>query len=170
MKKTKQITFCGLMSAVSIVILLLGGITKILDITTVVICAMIIYVVFAELKYGALFVYFATALLTFALLPNKDVGIEYLIFAIYPIVKPLFEKTGKILSVIIKIVFMILMSATLTLLFRYIFYPGELWYIDAAFFVGLTVCYYLFDISLTRFNKYYYFILRQKLKIDRFFR
>ena len=70
------------MSAVSIVILLLGGITKILDITTVVICAMIIYVVFAELKYGALFVYFATALLTFALLPNKDVGIEYLIFAI----------------------------------------------------------------------------------------
>ena len=97
MKKTKQITFCGLMTALSIIILLLGGITRVLDITTVVICAIIIFVIYEELKYGALLVYFATVLLAFALLPNKEIGIEYAIFAIYPIVKPLFEKTGKII-------------------------------------------------------------------------
>ena len=158
------------MTAVSIIILLLGGITKVLDITTVVICAVIISVVFEEVKYGALFVYFATAILTFALLPNKDLGVEYVIFAIYPIVKPVFDKIPKPFSAIIKIIFMAIMSAILALLFRYIFYPGELWYVDLAFFVGLTVCYYLFDISLTRFKRYYYFVLRQKLRIDRFFR
>ena len=158
------------MTAISIVILLLGGITRVLDITTVVICAIIIFAIFEEIKYGALFVYFATAVLVFALLPNKDIGIEYVIFAIYPIIKPLFEKTGKTLCNILKITFMTTMSVVLTLLFRYVFYSGDMWYIDVAFCIGLTICYYLFDISLNRFKPYYHFVLRHKLKIDRFFR
>lgn len=158
------------MTALSIIILLLGGITRVLDITTVVICAIIIFVIYEELKYGALLVYFATALLAFILLPNKEIGVEYAIFAVYPIIKPLFEKTGKIMSIIIKILFMTIMSVSLTLLFRYIVYPGDMWYVDAAFCVGLIACYYLFDVSLNRFRPYYYFVLRKKLKIDRFFR
>ena len=158
------------MVAVSTVVLLLGGIMQIVDLTAVVICAMIVFVVYEELKYSALFVYFATALLVFTLLAKKEIGVEYVIFSIYPIVKPIFEKAGKVLSTLIKIIFMTVMSVSLTLLFRYVFLTGDMWYVDMFFCIGLIVCYFLFDVALTRFKPYYHFNLRQKLRIDRFFK
>lgn len=170
MKKTKHLTFCGLMVAMSIIILLLGGITQVVDLTAVVICAMIIFVVHEELKYNSLLVYVATAVLTFTLLSRKEIGVEYVIFAIYPIIKPIFEKTGKFLSTLIKIIFMTSMSVSLTLLFRYVFLTGDMWYMDLIFCVGLIGCYFLFDIALTRFKPYYHFRLRRKLRLDKFFK
>lgn len=157
------------MSALSIVVLLLGGISQILDLTAVVACAIIIFIVHAELKYSALLVYATTSLLAFLLLGLPTIATEYLIFAIYPVLKPLFEKTGKIFGSIIKYAFMIISSATLTLLFRFVFMTGDVWYIDLAFGVGLAICYVIFDIALARFNVYYRYKLRHQLRIDRFF-
>lgn len=158
------------MIAVSIIILLLGGITQVVDLTAVVICAMIVFVVQEELKYSSLLVYAATAILAFTLLPRKEIGIEYLIFAIYPVLKPIFEKTGKFLSPLIKITYMSAASVSLTLLFRYVFITGDMWYMDLIFCVGLIACYFLFDVALTRFKPYYHFRLRQKLRLDKFFK
>ena len=62
------------MIAVSIIILLLGGITQVVDLTAVVICAMIVFVVQEELKHSSLLVYAATAILAFTLLPRKEIG------------------------------------------------------------------------------------------------
>ena len=169
MKKTKHLTFCALMVAISIVILLLGGVTQVLDLTAVVACAMIIFVVFEELKYSALLVYGATAVLTFFLLAKKEVAVEYVIFAIYPVLKPLFEKAGKVFVTLIKLFFMAAMSVGMTLLFRYVFMSADVWYIDLIFCVGLIVCYYIFDIALNRFKLYYHCKLRHQLRIDRFF-
>ncbi len=169
MKKTKHLTFCALMVAISIVILLLGGITQILDLTAVVICAIIIFVVFEELRYSALLVYGATAVLTFFLLAKKEIAVEYVIFAIYPILKPLFEKAGKALGAVIKFIFMSAMSVALTLLFRYVFMSADIWYMDLVFCIGLIACYFLFDIAINRFRPYYHFKLRHQLRIDRFF-
>jgi len=169
MKKTKQITFCALMSALGAVSLLLGGITRVLDLTAVVICAILIFVVFSELKYQALIVYFVTATLAFVLPIEKTVAVEYLIFAIYPILKPLFEKAGKIFGTIIKLAFMISSSLALVLIFRFVFMMVDIWYIDLAFGIGLVLAYFLFDIALTRFKLYYFYKLRKQLRIDRFF-
>lgn len=157
------------MSALGAVVLLLGGITQVLDLTAVVICTIIIFVVFSELKYNAIIVYAVTGLLAFVLPINIAVAIEYLIFAIYPVLKPLFEKAGKVLSVIIKLIFMVISSASLVLIFRFVLGMVDVWYIDIAFGIGLVAVYYLFDVALTRFNIYYCNKLRHQLRIDRFF-
>ena len=157
------------MSAISIVVLLLGGISQILDLTAVVACAIIIFIVHAELKYSSLLVYFAVSLLAFLLLGTPNIVIEYIIFAIYPILKPIFERAGKIFGAIIKYAFMIISSATLMLLFRYVFMTGDVWYIDLIFGIGLAVCYAIFDVALSRFKVYYRYKLRHQLKIDKFF-
>jgi len=157
------------MSALSIVVLLLGGISQVLDLTAVVACAIIIFIVHSELKYSALLVYATTSLLAFLLLGTPTVAVEYIIFAIYPILKPIFEKAGKIFGAVIKYAFMILSSATLALLFRYVLMAGDVWYIDLIFGIGLAVCYAIFDIALARFDLYYRYKLRHQLRIDKFF-
>lgn len=169
MKKTKYLTFSALMSALGAVALLLGGITRVLDLTAVVIGAMIIYVVYAELKYSAIVVYFVTAILAFIMPIEKTVAVEYLIFAIYPVIKPLFEKTGKVISVILKLVFMTASSVSLVLIFRFVFLMVDMWYFDLAFGVGLVLVYFIFDIALKRFDLYYRYKLRHQLRIDKFF-
>lgn len=157
------------MSALGAVTLLLGGITRILDLTAVVICAIIVFVVFYELKYSAIAVYLVTAVLAFVLPIEKTIAVEYLIFAIYPVLKPLFEKAGKLFGTIIKLVFMIISSASLVLIFRFVFMMVDVWYIDLIFAIGLVACYFLFDIALTRFKLYYCYKLRHQLRIDKFF-
>ncbi len=157
------------MSALSVVVLLLGGASQILDLTAAVITAMIIFVVHAELKNTAWLVYAATSLIALFLLGNIQIAIEYIIFAAYPILKPIFEKAGKLFGNIIKYIFMALSSISLTLLFRYVFLLGNVWYWDVAFCVGLFVCYILFDIALGRFKIYYFYKLRAQLKLNRFF-
>lgn len=157
------------MSALGAVTLLLGGITRILDLTAVVICALLIFVVFSELKYSAIIVYFVTALLAFVLPIEKTIAVEYLIFAIYPVLKPLFLKAGKLLGTIIKLIFMVVSSVSLVLILRYVFMMADVWYVDVVFGVGLVACYFLFDIALNRFDIYYRYKLRHQLRIDRFF-
>ncbi len=157
------------MAAVSFIVLLLGGASQVLDLTAVVVCAMIIFVVHTELRYSSLLTYAVAATLAFLILPNKEIAVEYLIFAVYPILKPIFEKAGKFFGKILKIAFMVASSAALTLLFRYVFMTGDVWYIDVAFGVTLVACYMFFDIALTRFDVYYRFKLRHQLRIDRFF-
>lgn len=169
MKKTKHLTFCAILSALSIVVLLLGGISQILDLTAVVACAIIIFIVHSELKYSSLLVYITVSLLAFLILGTPTVAVEYVVFAIYPILKPLFEKAGKILGALIKYAFMIISSATLTLLFRYVLMAGDVWYIDLIFGIGLAVCYIIFDVALSRFAVYYKYKLRHQLRIDKFF-
>ena len=157
------------MSALSFIVLLLGGVSQILDLSAVVLCAMIIFVVYAELKYSAFLVYAVTLTLAFVIIPNKAIGVEYTIFAIYPVLKLLFEKTGKIVGAILKLIYILASSLTLTLLLRYVFMSQDVWYIDLVFGIGLVACCILFDIALTRFKLYYHYKLRRQLKIDRFF-
>jgi hypothetical protein len=79
----------------------------------------------AELKNTAWLVYATTSLIALFLLGNIQIAIEYIIFAAYPILKPIFEKAGKLFGNIIKYIFMALSSISLTLLFRYVFLLGN---------------------------------------------
>ena len=157
------------MSALSIVMLLLGTITRVLDLTAVIFCLIINYIVFSELKFNVLLVYGVTLILAFLLLPDRSVAVEYAIFALYPLLKPLIEKTGKVLSLVIKLLLMAASSVTLTLLLRFVFLLGDMITVEIIFAVALTVCYFIVDVMLTRFDLYYRYKLRRQLKIDRFF-
>lgn len=160
-----------MMAALSVVFLFLGGLTGVLELTGVVIAAAIIFITYEELKFSALGVYLVTAVVAFFIpFVGTTVACEYLIFAIYPLLKPFFDKLPKMLRVVIKLVFMAVSFVGLTLLTNFVLGMPEVWYINLIFCVSGTVIYYLFDMFLTRFDFYYRFKLRHKLGLDRFFK
>ena len=169
MKKTKYVAFCGIISALGVVALLLGGITRVLDLTAVIIATALIFVTFEEIRFNALFVYAVTGLLAFVLPIDMSVAIEYLIFAIYPILRFYIEKLPKVLAWVIKLTYMIAAFVSITLILEFVLGMPEVWYINVVFCVAGVVMFILVDILLKRLSIYYRLKLRKQLRIDKFF-
>ena len=171
MKKTKQLTFCALMSAIGVVILLLGSLLEIFDLCAVLISATLIFVVCEELGGVKAFgTYVVCAVLSFLIVPSKLVAVEYVIFAIYPVLRTVFEKRPRAVCFSLKALYM-LASATLALvLIRKFFTTGDIkadWLEILTWLVGI-LCLIVADVFLARFSRYYHQRLRKTLRIDRF--
>ena len=82
MNKTKKLTFLAFMSALGVVALFLGGITRVLDLTAVMVATALIFVCFEETRYYALLSYGVIGALAFLLPIEKSVAVEFLIFGI----------------------------------------------------------------------------------------
>lgn len=160
-----------MMSALSVVFLFFGGLTGMLELTGVVISSIIIFVVYEELKYSAFGVYLVTAVIAFFIpFVGTTIAFEYLIFAIYPILKPLFDRLPRGAREVVKLLFMSASFVGLTLLLHFVLGMPEVWYINVIFCVSGIAIYYLFDIALFRFTTYYRLVLRRKLGVDKFFK
>ena len=174
MKKTRQLTFCAIMSALSIVILYLGALLNVFDLCTVLIASVFLYVVAEELgnKWG-FGTYIVTAALCAAIMfsINMFIFFEYLIYAIYPMLKRIFDRLKLPLSIVLKATYIALASFLTVLVEKVIIKaPKEAWFIEVAF-VALTVAaLILYDIAFKRFGLMYHNRLRYKLRIDRFFK
>lgn len=172
MKKSKEVAFLGIVSALSVVILFLGALVEALDITAAVFAALMLLVAWEELRYKAVLVYLSTAIIafffvSFSILP----AVEYLIFGLYPILKPLIEKTPKALAYVLKGAYILLASIG-SVLIMYLFVPAsiEKQYMIAVYILMFAAVIILFDLLIAKFRKYYVFKLRKILKIDRFFK
>ena len=172
MKKAREIAFLGIICALSVVFLMFGSILEVLDITTAIIASLLLFIANEELKAKSLMVYFATVVISMlfmyfgSLLP----AIEYAIFAIYPFLKPYIEKTPKVVSYLLKSVYIVLASCGTVLLMSLFVMPlaqPQTLFIYLFMFILVIV---LFDIMLWRFKKYYQFKLRHTLRIDKFFK
>ena len=170
MRKTKRVAFCGILCALGVVSLLLGGITKVLDLTAVIIATILMFIAYEELKAYALLVYAATAILAFVMPIDITVAIEYLIFAIYPVMKPQLEKLPKSLSWAIKLAYMTISFVGLTLLLQFVLGSPDVWYVNVLFCLGGIVIFIIVDVMLTRLALYYKYKLRHQLGIDRLFK
>lgn len=168
MRTTKYITFSALISALSIVILLLGSIVDVLDITAVMITAIFLLIARHEMGAKALGIYFVTGLIAFLVLPNKLISIEYAIIALYPMIKPVFDKQSAIVKWLLKLIYILASALGLVLVMK-IFTPDSPLYWDAIFALCYIVIFFLYDVLLFRFSMYYGFKLRNKLRIDKFF-
>lgn len=172
MKKSKEVAFLGIVSALSVVILFLGAVFKVLDITAAVFAALMLLVAWEELRYKAVLVYASTAIIAFFFAPFSILpAVEYLIFGLYPILKPLIEKTPKAVSYLLKGVY-ILIASVGSVFVMYFFVPAsiEKMYMIAVYIFMFSAVIILFDLLIAKFKKYYLYKLRRILKIDRFFR
>lgn len=172
MKKSKEIAFLGICAALSVVILFLGAVLEVLDITAAVFAALMLFVVWQELRYKAVLVYISTAVISFFFAPFSILpAMEYLIFGLYPILKPLIEKTPKAIAYLLKGIY-ILTASIGSVLIMYFFVPASIEkpYMIAVYIFMFSAVIILFDLLIAKFKKYYIFKLRHILKIDRFFR
>ena len=156
------------MSALSVVILLLGSFLDVFDITAVVLASFLVLIAREEMGYRSLAIYAVTGAIAILILPNKLVGIEYVIIAIYPVIKPLIDKQSVSVKWMLKVVYDLAAALGIVLVMK-IFMPDSPLYWDAALTAGFILIFFLYDVLLFRFVMYYRFKLRHKLKIDRFF-
>lgn len=169
MKKTKYITFSALLSALSVVVLLLGSVIDVLDLSLVILASLFLTVAMEEMGKKAISIYLVTLTLSFIVLPNKLIAFEYVLIGIYPVLKPLLDKIKKPLKTAVKLFYMVASSSALVLLMSFVFMIEEMWYFNLAFGVGVVLMLGLVDVMLFKFIMYYRFTLRHKLRIDKFF-
>ncbi len=168
-KSTKRLTLCAVMVALGVVILSIGSLFEVLDLTTSAFAAMLVVLVVIEIGgFWPWLVYASTGLLAL-LLPLKLAAAFYLLFAgYYPILKEKIEKLrSRFVQWAIKLA---MMNAALTVAIlagKYILMipETELDFTWMLYPVG-NAAFILFDIALTRLISVYVYRWRKKLRIE----
>ena len=168
---SKRLAFAAVNSALSVVLLYIGSIS-VLDMSSVVICALLTMLVVVEA--GEKFAWLTaavTGLLSFLLLPVKLPAVLYLFFGgIYPILKARLEKVPYWLSWLFKFSLMDTMLLFTIALSKLVFTAEEAFF-DFTLPVLLvgTVFFILYDLALTTCVTAYITRLRKKLGLRKLF-
>jgi len=169
--KSQKLSFSAIMCALGVVILLVGSIIELVDITMAAIASFLIIICMIELGgYMPWLVYAVTSALGFLLLPNKTVMMIYILFfGFYPILKNYFERLSPIFSWIAKFVVF-----NIAVVFYYLVIE-KLFYVNADsvksyLLVLVNVIFFTFDLTLTLFVTAYVRKLRKLFQIHKFFK
>ena len=101
---TKKLTVCAMLAALGVILLYVGSLIEVVDISMAVIASLLTVV--AVIEYGGSapwLIYGVTSILALVLLPNKTPAALYaLFFGFYPILKEKFEKLPRTVSWVLK--------------------------------------------------------------------
>ena len=169
MRKTKKISISAILSALSVVLLYLGSVLEVLDLSAAALASIAIVFAQIELKnpYPYL-IYFTVSLLAVLLLPSKFSAMVYVFFGgIYPMIKEFAERRPGVSCLLIKAAgFLVLMLiAALALVYIFLLPKAELfstYYI--AVFLLCCVTFVLYDYALTVLISLYFRKLRKKIQ------
>ena len=171
MKKTKIIVLSALLSALASAILCLGSLLGDLDLTFAALASIPVF--WAALELGlrsACSVWLITTAISFMLAPSKFAAAMFAVFVgIYPIIKLVSERHRPLISWSIKIISVNVATVALTLLAKFVFFPGmkdALWVYLLVLLLG-NVATVLFDILLGRLAIIYFVKIRKKLGIGK---
>ena len=120
------------------VILWLGSLLDIFDITAVIVTSFFVLIAREEMGYKSIAIYVVTALIALFIIPNKLVAIEYAIISIYPVFKPLIDKQQVIVKWLIRLVYDLAAALTIVLVMK-IFTPDSPMYWDIIFACGFIL-------------------------------
>ncbi len=163
---TRKITLCGVMAALAITLLYIGGVT-VLDLSVILFCSLITMLVMTETGKRMTWIYLAvTGALALILLPSKLYAIEYTFFgALYPILKMYFERFKPIVAWVLKLASLDAMLLGCVLLGQLVFGLGDEYYsLGVLTFLLGTLFFILYDRALTVCISFYIVKLRNKLK------
>lgn len=169
--KTKYITVSAMLCALGVVLLSLGSLIEVLDLSTAVIASMLcIYAVIEMGKGYPWMIWLVTSILSLILLPLKTPALFYAFFAgFYPILKEKLEKLSRPISILLKLV---VFHASLALIFLVLklFLPAMLetygmWWMPFVLYGLLLVCFVVYDIALTRLITFYLLRFRKYFRI-----
>ena len=100
MKKSKKVALAAILCALSVLMLLLGSILTVLDLTMVCMASLLVMLAVIEIGGGYPYlIWLVTGVLAVLLLPDKFSALLYLLFGgIYPIFKAMFERLHYIVA------------------------------------------------------------------------
>ena len=170
-KKTnvKRITVCAALSAVGVVILYLGSLISVMDISMAVIAS--ICCIIAVIEYGrsaSWSVYAVTSILAVFILPTNTAAWMFLLFfGYYPIIKEKLERRKKLISRILKELIFNFALAVMLVASRFLLAGNirEPWYIYLAIVILAEIAFPIYDMALTRVISFYIFKIRPRFKL-----
>lgn len=171
MKRIKKIAFSGILVSLSVVVLFLGSIFEVLDLTVAAVASFITLLAIIELgSYFPLLIYLASSVLGILLLPNKYGALIYCLFyGFYPILKIKIEAKfkSKFLKISLKLLLFVISQIAIELLWIFLFsaiYINEgIWLI--AFSIILSVfTFIVFDMALSVLSRLYTLKWRKYIK------
>ncbi|MBQ3638237.1 MAG: hypothetical protein II953_07740 [Clostridia bacterium] len=167
--RSRRIALCGIFAALCLVFLGFGGLT-LLDLSILVVCALMTMLLVVEAGVRMTWIYAAaTSVLALLLLPSKLYAVEYALFAaVYPILKLYMEKLPAIAAYPVKISCLDSMLLLCLVLAQKVFMAGEDYFSLSWITVGVgTLFFILFDVTLSLCISLYLVKLRKKLGIGR---
>lgn len=168
---TKRLTMCAMLAALGVVLLYVGSIIEVLDISMAVIASLTCII--AVIEYGKSSpwaIYAVTSVLSLILLPNKTPAAFYaLFFGFYPILKEKFEKRSRVLCWILKEAVFNVSLAAMGAATYFLTTTGNNELFSSPIFIVATVVaaeliFILYDIALTRLISFYIIKLRHRFK------
>ena len=169
MKDTKKITLSAMLTALGVVIMLLGAVIEMLDLTVGAIASLIVVFVFVEIgKPYHWLVWLCTSLITALIYPGSALWIEYfLIFGIYPILKAYIERLPKWSWWPVKLVYINAMVGMLALAMEKLlgipFFEDEGVWMRVLFWALLNVAFVMYDIFLRTLLRVYFVKYRERI-------
>lgn len=168
-EKTKSIALSGVISALCFVIMYLASIIDVIDLSAVVLCAMIIIVSVIEIgRYYPWLIWLVTGVLCMLLLPRKDIALEFVLFGgVYPMLKSYFERLPIVLSWIIKLVYFNIIFTGWFFLSEYVFGVKVDLALGIIAYVAANAFFVMSDVVFTMMVSLYMTKIRPRLKIGR---
>ena len=167
-KRTKRIAICAMLSALGVVVLGIGSMISVMDISMAVIASL--FCIFAVIEFGGSapwLVFLVTGVLAL-LLPQKAPAMMYLLFfGYYPIIKEKLEKLPKVTAWILKeAIFQVVLVAML-LLYHFVFMASGTtpWTMYVLIAVIAEIVFPIYDFALTRLITLYIYHLRKRFRI-----
>lgn len=164
-KTTKELALCGVMTALGVVLLCLGGIIPFAMYACPILASAVLVAVRRECRIGYAWVCFAaTAILGMVLGPDKESAALYLFLGYYPLVKPRLDtvrpaafRWGLKLAVAVAAVGVIYALLIYVLALQQVaedFVNAAPWVFWSSIGMGLAL-FVVYDILLGRFDRYY---------------
>ncbi len=167
-----RLTAAAVLTALSVVVLAIGSLVEVLDLSMAAIASLAVVFAVIELrgKYPYL-VFAATAVLAFLLLPGKTPALFYAVFAgYYPLLKVTFEKHFsrpvawllKLFSFLAAAAFAVFLAVKLFTIEPLPMLSQPWLYVAAG--VVLALVFVIYDVALTRLITFYLWRLRQHFR------
>ena len=169
MKDTKKLTLSAMLTALGVVIMLLGAVIETLDLSVGAIASLIVVFVFVEIgKPYHWLVWICTSLITALIYPGSALWIEYLlIFGIYPILKAYIERLPRWSWWPVKLVYINAVVGLLALAMEKLlgipFFEDEGVWMRVLFWALLNVAFVMYDIFLRTLLRVYFAKYRERI-------
>ena len=167
-KRTKRLTLCAVFCALGVVLMYLGVLTGVLDISAVVFTSLLNVIIVIE--YGGVWpwmVYGVTGILSLLLLPDKYCAVLYIAFAgYYPMLKEKLEKyLKKWLAWVLKLIgFNIALAAVEVIAFFVLNVETEGYIVEISLFLLGNLIFVIYDFLLTRLITLYLYKFRKHFR------
>ena len=176
-KASSKVAFCGILTALSVVAMIIAGFMGILTYAAPMIAGGVMIIPVRQYGKGTAFTMFAAvSLLGLMLIPDKEMALFYmLLFGHYPIIQPLLNGINKKLPRVLLKALVFNGGALLSVLLAKLIFgvpifdsDKPIWLLAAGYLIAANICFALYDSALLGF--YTFYDVRLVPLLNRFFK